>query len=306
MILLLLFCVVDAFSQRRVSGAVFHENNEPAMGTSIIEAQTSNRVAANFYGKFEIVTTTDTAELHFSFIGYEVQTLKITSDSIVTIKLVVDDELWSLFDVATFLIRHRIIGVNYDITNTMFGVSLSSGYDTGVPYLGWRHRNVRLFGCRLAYKVSAQTNFKGDFGFRGSVGLRSPTRHLSMFSLNYRHQDFSQSTDFQFQKVGFTVSAFLRSISADFFVKPALQSLNGDNNFGLTTGIQRNFWRSHNPNSRIELSAGYFSNYWTYSMSVRHFLTRRTALQVSYEKIDRFSFFNVGVRYIISKQVGSW
>ena len=286
----------NAFSQRRVSGVVFHENNEPAIGTSIIEAQTNNRVAADFYGKFEIVTTTDTAELHFSFIGYETQSLKITSDSIVTIRLEIDVELHDVIVFTGLPFVRRTVGMDYDIANTMLGVSFNT------------FRRLRSHRFNFAYTISAQTNFKQDYGFGSSIEFRHPIRQirrLSTLSLNYRHKNYSENIDLNFNKVSIRGRYFVFQWwwlgRLELFAEPAFQSLNGNDNFGLIMGLGSWIWL-RGRGSPIDLSVGYFNDYWTYSISALYFLNRRLALQMSYERIDRFNFFNAGVRYTISER----
>ena len=291
---LLVFIVTDAFSQRRVLGLVLDEFNEPLIGASIQEVGSRYGVVANFDGEFTFTTSRDSAELRISFLGYYDEIIKITSDSIVTIRLRPDSEVLSCHPIFIGSRQVRSIEVNYDIANAMFGFSFEG------------NQVLQRFRPRsFEYGISTQTNFNRDYGFGGSIGLRNPIRQrigqewrLDILSLNYQHKNLSENADLIFHKVGINGSVFLRPIRADLFVEPAFQSLNGNDNFGLTVGLGRFFLR----NSRIDLSTGYFNDYWTYSIRAQHLFNRRFALQMSYERIDRFDFLNVGVRYTISER----
>ena len=58
--------IFDTFAQRKVSGYVFDEYNEPLIGASIIEIPTENQTITNLDGWFELLTTTDTCEIGVS------------------------------------------------------------------------------------------------------------------------------------------------------------------------------------------------------------------------------------------------
>ena len=88
-IITLSILALDAFAQRRVSGTVFYDNG-PAISVTIEELNVPrhiNAVLTDFDGWFELITTKDTTEITTSWIGAIPQTIKITSDTIVTIRL---------------------------------------------------------------------------------------------------------------------------------------------------------------------------------------------------------------------------
>ena len=289
MILLLFFCVVDTFSQRRVLGTVLDERNEPVPSAIIREYRTVYGTITNAEGEFTFTTLRDSTKLQISFIGYYDEIIKITSDTIVTIRLRVDATLISIQYIIQYIPVKllRTVGMDYDIANNMFGVSFGRSHLLqGLPYR------------RFEYEVSAQANFNRDYGFGGSIEVWNPIRRIRGFhtlSLSYRYKNFSESVDLSFHKTGIKGSTFLQPIRTNLFVEPAFHSLNGSNNFGLSTGIDRRIWRG----GRISLSTGYFIDYWTYSIRVQHHLSWRFRIHASYEKIDQFDFFNVGVRYTI-------
>jgi hypothetical protein len=305
LLLLLIFIATDAFAQRRVSGIVVDKWDEPVIGAMIWEILTNSGIATNYHGEFQYITKRDTCELRISVIGFEPEYIKITNDTVITVAL---RENFILLDGITivglapperrttarthFYVRQQIIGADYDIVNSLFSVSFNSGYDNRI------HRFVSAFKDKLSYKVSIQTNFKKDYGFESSMGLRNLIRQLDMLSLNYTYKNYSENADFKFNKISIKGSAYWQPVRLQLFAEPAIQSLNNNENFVLMLGAQRSFWR---PRLTSQLSAGYFNDYWTYSARVKYFPIRKLGLQMSYEKIDRYDFLNVGVRYMISE-----
>ena len=71
---------------RIVSGVIFDENNEPAHGAVIRIMGTNQGAVADIEGKFRL-TTADSTEVQISSLGHYEETLKITSDTIVSIRL---------------------------------------------------------------------------------------------------------------------------------------------------------------------------------------------------------------------------
>ena len=78
---------VDAVAQRKLGGIVRNENNELTIGIRTIGLPTENFTFTDFDGKFELVTTRDTAKIITSWWGMRTERLKITSDTIITIIL---------------------------------------------------------------------------------------------------------------------------------------------------------------------------------------------------------------------------
>ena len=292
--------VLEIGERRRVSGYVFFEN-EPVRGASIRERGTPRGVITSTDGSFQFTTPRDTSEISISWFGAETQHIKITSDTIVTIRL-------EPYIAETNPFRDATIGMNYDIANFLFGVSFSRGF--------YVHCQVGGFDPTFSYRISAQTNFNRDYGFAGSVGFARPRRRMDWISLNYTHKNLSRNVDFNFHNVGIRGYTFIRRpIGTTLSVKPAFQSLNEKNNFGLIMGLHRNFfgyWRGVN----VSLSAGYFSDYWTYSISAQHRLPRifvarhiplvprplHLRVRVSYERIDQFDFFSVGLTHTYGRR----
>jgi hypothetical protein len=125
-----------------------------------------------------------------------------------------------------------------------------------------------------------------------------------MLSLNYTHTNLSENIDFNFHKISIQGDMFLRRLGR-LFVEPAFQTLNDNSNFGLTLGLDRSFWFWRNNWFRginVDLSTGYFNDYWTYSAGAHFHIHRNFGLRLIYERIDTYDFFNVGLTY----RFGRW
>ena len=180
---------------RIVSGIIFDENNEPAHGASIRIMGTNLGAITDNEGRFRL-TTADSTEVQISFFGTLCQTLKITSDTIVTIRLEADRG-------EVFPFRSTTVGVNYDILNSLFGISFGRWF--------YNHCQVGGFGRTFFYTVAAQTNFKSDYGFAGTFSFRLPIRRIYRLSLNYAHKNLSRDTDFNFHNVGIRGYTFIKT-----------------------------------------------------------------------------------------------
>ena len=290
-ILIILFLTAfDAFAQRNVSGIVVDENNKPIVGAEIWEVSTRRWITwTNVDGEFQLRPRNIYYTLRISAIGFDPEYIEIRGDTIITV-ILKEDGLYLCGGQISFTVRRQTIGVDYDIANSLFGVRFDAFH---------RLRSYRS----LVYEISAQTNFQQDYGFGGSIGLiqsaRERVRRLDMVTLNYRHKNYLESANLRFNNVSLRGYGFImwRPRPLTLFVEPAFQSLNDKNNVGLIVGLHR-YWRHH---SFISLSVGYFNDYWTYSARFQYALNWRLRLQASYERIDRFDFFNVGLVYTISE-----
>ena len=293
-IITLSILALDAFSQRTVSGIVVDERGEPVIGATImVRGMPGVGTITDFDGNFSFQVPNDAVELIVSSVGYETQTIRITSDTIVTIRL---REVFMGYTCHRPQVFWRFtnptIGINYDIVNFLFGVS-------------YRNFISRSHSFSYMYKISAQTNFNRDYTFAGSVGINHPfwshrqLEHISNLSLNYMHKNLSENIEFNFHNISITASAFSQLSRIEYFVEPAFQSLNDKNNFGLTVGLDRNFGlRNYWVRSVfVGFSAGYFSDYWTYSTRAHFHISRNFGLRFIYNRIDNYDFFNVGLTY---------
>ena len=281
-IITLSILALDAFAQRRVSGYVVdNESGEPLIGARITEVSTENSTITDFFGRFELTTAKDITALKVSFVGFHSE-IRAVRDTIITIRLVPDDGTPMLIVRAGYPRISTIIGVNSDIANSLYGLNFA-----------------QIFRGRFTYGFFAQTNFKQDYRLTGSVIFSRPIRHINFISLNYTHKSLSENIDFNFHNISVKGYAFLSPVGLLLSAEPAFQSLNNNNNFGLTLGLNRSFWlwNSWVRTLNIGLSAGYFSDYWTYSAGAHFTISRSFGLRLSYNRIDNYDFFNVGLTY---------
>jgi hypothetical protein len=278
-ILTLSLLALNTFGQRVVRGKVVDDLGEPAIGASVRIKDTNTGTVTDFDGNFILqVPNNDDLVLVISYIGLESREIKISSNG--KFKVMSSSDAYRR---TTFT---RTIGVNYDIANSLFGVSYRNNISRG------RSVNYR-------YEVSAQSNFEKDYGFAGSFGWQPNWWRLNTLSLNYEQKNLSENIDFNFQKISIKGNTSMRRLGR-LFVEPAFQTLNDNNNFGLTLGLDKNFWlRNYWVNIvNVALSAGYFNDYWTYSAGANFYLPRNFGLRLIYDRIDSYDFFNVGLTYI--------
>ena len=97
MVLIALFTLfsVNIFAQHTVSGTVFDDLGESAIGVTIREKGTNNGVATDINGKFTITVSNQNAVLQVSSIGFTQQEIKIAGRKALTIRLVEDRKLLS-------------------------------------------------------------------------------------------------------------------------------------------------------------------------------------------------------------------
>lgn len=81
---------VDA--KHTVSGTVIDENGDPMIGVSVMQEGTNNGVATDFDGNFTLSVPAG-ASLHFSYIGYKPQTIRIDNQRTLEITMQPDDNV---------------------------------------------------------------------------------------------------------------------------------------------------------------------------------------------------------------------
>ena len=70
---------LTVFSQSKVTGTVLDgELNQPLAGASVVIKGTTNGVATDFDGKFELTTTQKSGEIVISFLGFDSKTISFT------------------------------------------------------------------------------------------------------------------------------------------------------------------------------------------------------------------------------------
>lgn len=75
-----------------VSGTVIDENGDPMIGVSVLQEGSSTGVATDFDGRFSLSVPAG-ATLHFSYIGYKPQTIKVDGRTTIDVKMVPDDNV---------------------------------------------------------------------------------------------------------------------------------------------------------------------------------------------------------------------
>lgn len=77
---------------KTVKGTVLDENGEPLIGVSIVVKGTSTGTITDFDGKFSIDLPAGSKELLISYIGYKDQTITITGNAPLNVKMVPDTQ----------------------------------------------------------------------------------------------------------------------------------------------------------------------------------------------------------------------
>jgi len=306
----------DSFAQREVSGVivcVFDEKEEILPGAFIREAKTDNATSADVDGKFHLFTLKDTCLVDISYLRCFTQTIRITQDTVIHVVLQEDID----YRDEPIIIGHtyweyrgiyKIVstGVTYDTENSMLGLTVNNGCD-----------NLRLLPSglpinRYVYQMNFQSNFQRDYMFSSSIGWlmypydwRFNRNHRStslmhfptLVSAGYR-QYFYPSKDFMHRDMYMSATGLHKYI--ELTLKMGYQTLNDYHNWGVSAGIQRAFpLRDWYPNGvSIGLTAGYYSDYYTYSLSLQGLMLRkRIIFKMALEKIDTHNFFNIGLNY---------
>ena len=84
--------IVEAIElqKRTITGNVTDSDGNPLPGASVLEVGTTNGTSTDFDGNFTIELENDNADLQFSFIGFQVQTLAVGSSDVVNVILQTD------------------------------------------------------------------------------------------------------------------------------------------------------------------------------------------------------------------------
>ncbi|KQX14379.1 SusC/RagA family TonB-linked outer membrane protein [Flavobacterium sp. Root420] len=85
--ILFLFVVFSAFSQQKISGKITDSNNIPIPGVSVLEKSTTNAVASDFDGNFEITIKGNDPILVFSYLGFKTKEIKSGGKKVLNIVL---------------------------------------------------------------------------------------------------------------------------------------------------------------------------------------------------------------------------
>jgi hypothetical protein len=283
----------DAFAQRQVSGVIAGISSgegQRLQGVCIWEGETDN----------------------------ETHTVKITQDTVI-LHVVLEPDTLSIEELVVMghthweykgMYKTVIPGVTYNATNAMFGLTVSNGHD-----------NLQLMPSglpidRYVYQMNVQTDFHRDYMFDASIGWlmypynmqyfsnryfsnRKYIRYPVLLSAGYR-QYYYPSQNFIHRDIYLFATTVLKNY-IELTVKTGYQTLNDCRNWGATAGFQKAFTTGNwHPNGlSIGVSSGYYFDYYTFSLSMQIlYLTKCTSLKLSFDRIDTYSFFNIGLNYL--------
>ena len=287
-ILIIVFSVfgvtIDSFAQRNVSGVVTDFDGIPMMSVQIREVGTKNHTISDDTGTFGITTMNDDCALSFEFMGFATKTVRITQDT--TINVVLEPEALVLI---SYFAAWLSIGAKYDAINSMIGLNFSNGYDE-LPLL----RDLSFFDNPV-YQMNVQTDFNKNYMFSANIGwmiYEFPRRCL--LSAGFNQFDYSLK-DF-FHRDIYVSAMFLKN--AALTIKTGYQTQNDHNNLGVSMGFQRPIVYGR---SLVGLSAGYYFDYFIYSLHFQGLIRYGISFRLAYDRIDNYDFFNVGLNYFFPR-----
>ncbi len=73
--------------QKTITGVVIDNYNEPLIGVSILEKETSNGTVTNLDGQYSLQVTSDAAILVFSYVGYKTQEISVNGQTHINVVL---------------------------------------------------------------------------------------------------------------------------------------------------------------------------------------------------------------------------
>ena len=113
---LLMLAVPAAYAQHRVSGQVVdNASGDPLIGVNIVEVGTQNGTTTDVNGRFALTTASANAQLAFSYIGYERQTVNLAGRATVTVRLAPDNALLDDVVVTAFGIEREQRALGYSV-----------------------------------------------------------------------------------------------------------------------------------------------------------------------------------------------
>lgn len=195
--------------------------------------------------------------------------------------------------IGTYRSKWRTFGMTLDCLDAQIGLSFSNGYDE-FPLIHFED-----FSSKVAYKISALSDYKEEYGLHGSIGWVYPFRHVSMLSLNAAYDHGVIAGLRNIGKIGIEGRFYVKPLDMDIILEPAYRYFNGNNNFGASLGLQKVLFR---PYLYAGISGGYFGDYWTYSAYIQTLLFRNMiGLRISYDKVKRADFVKIGLSYVLNR-----
>lgn len=284
-LLILVLMSINAFSQRKVSGTILDEDDEPVAGATIREVGTDNHTESGINGEFGIITLKDTCVLDVSMLGFREQLLKVTGHTVEVIRL----------RFYNYTSRWITVGTNYDFVNSKLGIQVSNGYDEK-PLTHFED-----FSDRFLYKASFHTDFGNEYGFGGTIGWSYPVKYINLLSVGYNKVRYSEKKKFDYQSINLAVSGHLGFIGSNIILNTGFQHLNGRDNIGFGLGLQKVLLYDRMYSG---VSAGYYFDYWTYTVYIQGFVYKKMlGMRLSYDKIDRSDFLTLGINFSFNTSV---
>ncbi len=183
-------------------------------------------------------------------------------------------------------------GPIFNVSESLIGLQVGNGNDEQ-PIVHFED-----ISADILYKVSGQTDFSENYSIGGEVSWNYPFKaKLSIFTLNFNQIRIVDNGFFN-RNVGLATRYYLRfTPNVHILAKLSHQRLNQQNNVGFGLGLQNEHRKIY-----YGFRTDYFKDYFNYSVFLQGFLLKsKLSLRLTYDRIDNFDFFNVGLNYVIIK-----
>lgn len=180
------------------------------------------------------------------------------------------------------------IGINYDIKNTNYTVSISNGIEIQ-PLIHFED-----FQDKFLYRLATTTNFNKDLGLQTLVGLTLNKKYLKQISLEFNYYDYPSKL--KTKNLSVRATKFLQAIQSELIVKPTYQEIPNFKKLGFELGLQKVLVYNK---IYSEVRMGYYFNYFTFHLNAQAFIYKQAlGINISYDKIENFTFVKTGFNYI--------
>ena len=205
---------------------------------------------------------------------------------------------------------HKIVytDVTYDVSNSMFGLNISNGFEN------FRFLPPSFPYDMFVYQMNYKTNFHNDYMFGASIGRLMYHKYMERFhkkqlngslfltpkmiSAGY-HQYHYPSKGLIHKDTHISIMVLFKHFN-DLTIKTGYQILNDYHNWGVSAGYQQTFSSRYPNGISVGLSAGYYFDYYTYSIFLQGLLyewKKQCSFKLSFDRIDTYNFFNIGLSY---------
>src|SRR3954452_8867908 len=87
LVLILILAYTFSYAQKRITGTILSENNQPASGATVTVSGTQVATQTDASGKFSVTVPPGRNSLTVSFVGYDVQTISVANVASVNVTL---------------------------------------------------------------------------------------------------------------------------------------------------------------------------------------------------------------------------